>query len=63
MVTYDPERPNNWGINLENFGVAPDVFVENTPDDELSGTDRELQTAIDEVLKMLKEGLFQYRGR
>jgi tricorn protease len=63
VVTYDPERPNNWGINLENYGVAPDVFVENTPDDELSGTDRELQTAIDEVLKMLKEGLFQYRGR
>ena len=31
VVTYDPERPNNFGINLENYGVAPDVWVENTP--------------------------------
>ena len=37
VVTYDPERPNNYGINLENFGVAPDVWVENTPEDELAG--------------------------
>ena len=63
VVTYDPERPNNYGINLENFGVAPDVWVENTPDDELKGFDRELQAAVDEVLRMLKEGLWQYRGR
>ncbi len=63
VVTYDPERPNNYGINLENFGVAPDVWVENTPEDELKGFDRELQTAVDEALKMLKEGLWQYRGR
>lgn len=63
VVTYDPERPNNWGINLENYGVAPDVFAENTPEDELAGVDRELQAAIAEVLKMLKEGLYQYKGR
>jgi hypothetical protein len=29
----------------------------------MRGTDRELQAAIDEVLRMLKEGLWQYRGR
>jgi tricorn protease len=63
VVTYDPERPNNFGINLENFGVAPDVWIENTPEDELKGADRELQAAIDEVMKMLKEGLWQYRGK
>ena len=63
MVTYDPERANNYGINLENFGVAPDVLVENTPEDEIKGFDRELQAAVDEVLRMLKEGLWQYRGR
>ena len=63
VVTYDPERPNNFGINLENYGVAPDVWIENTPDDELKGTDRELQAAIDEVMKMLKEGLWQYKGK
>jgi len=52
-VTYDATQPNNYGINLENYGVAPDVFAENTPADELAGYDRELQAAIDEVLRML----------
>jgi len=63
VVTYDPERPDNHGINLENFGVAPDVWAENTPEDELAGRDAELDAAIAEVLKMLSEGLWQYRGR
>ncbi len=63
VVTYDPERPNNHGVNLENFGVSPDVWVENTPEDELAGRDRELDAAIAEVTRMLKEGLWQYRGR
>jgi tricorn protease len=63
VVTYDPERPNNHGINLENFGVAPDVWVENSPDDEMAGRDAELDAAVAEVRKMLGEGLWQYRGR
>jgi len=60
VVTYDPTKPNNYGINLENYGVAPDVWVENTPEDELKGFDRELKGAIDETLKMLKDGKYQY---
>ena len=60
VVTYDPTKPNNYGLNLENYGVAPDVWAENTPEDELKGFDRELKTAIDEALKMLKEGKYQY---
>lgn len=60
VVTYDPSKPNNYGINLENFGVAPDVWAENTPEDELNGFDRELKAAIDEAMKMLKEGRYQY---
>ena len=60
VVTYDPTKPNNYGINLETFGVAPDVWVENTPEDELKGFDRELKGAIDEAMKMLKEGRYQY---
>jgi tricorn protease len=60
VVTYDPTQPNNRGINLENFGVAPDVFAVNTPDDELRGFDRELKAAVDEVLRMLREGRWQY---
>ena len=55
VVTYDPSKPFNYGINLENYGVAPDVWVENTPDDELKGFDRELKAAVDEVLRMLTE--------
>jgi tricorn protease len=60
VVTYDPAKPNNYGINLENFGVAPDVFVRNSPKDELDRFDRELDTAVKEALKMLKEGKWQY---
>ncbi len=62
VVSYDPTRPNNYGINLENYGVAPDVWAENTPRDELDGFDRELKAAVDEALRMLEEGIFQYRG-
>jgi len=60
VTTYDPTKPNNYGINLENFGVPPDIFVENTPEDELRGFDRELKTAIEEALRMLSEGKWQY---
>ena len=37
-VTYDPTKPNNYGINLENYGVPPDVWVQNTPMDEVKGS-------------------------
>ncbi|MGQ0643500.1 MAG: S41 family peptidase [Gemmatimonadaceae bacterium] len=40
---------------LENYGVPPDVWVENTPMDELKKFDRELKVAIDEAMKMLKD--------
>ena len=62
VVAYDPSQPNNYGINLENYGVAPDVWAENTPRDELDGFDRELKAAIDEALRMLGEDRYQYRG-
>jgi tricorn protease len=60
VVTYDPTQPFNRGINLENFGVAPDVFVVNSAEDELRGFDRELKAAVDEALRMLGEGRWQY---
>ncbi len=60
VVTWDPTKPNNYGVNLENYGVAPDVFVKNTPEDELKGFDRELKTAVDEALKMLKEKVWRF---
>ena len=60
VVTWDPTKPNNYGVNLENYGVAPDVFVKNSPEDELQGFDRELKAAVDEALKMLKEKTWRY---
>jgi tricorn protease len=60
VVTYDPKKPNNYGINLENFGVPPDVWVENTPEDELAGFDRVLKAAVDEALSMLAKGDWQF---
>ncbi len=62
VITYDPTKPNNYGVNLENYGVAPDVMVRNTPEDELRGFDRELKTAIDEAMRMLKEGKYQFNA-
>jgi hypothetical protein len=32
------------------------LWVENTPHDELKGFDRELKTAVDEVLRMNERG-------
>jgi tricorn protease len=60
VVTYDPTKPHNYGINLENYGVEPDVLVENSPEDELRGYDRELHAAIAEVMAMLRSGRWQY---
>jgi len=60
VVTYNPDNPNNYGTNLENYGVAPDVWVENSPEDELQGVDRELKAAVDEALRMLRSGKWQY---
>jgi tricorn protease len=38
------------GTNLENYGVPPDVYVDNTPSDFLQGRDAQLEKAV-EVLK------------
>jgi tricorn protease len=38
------------GTNLENYGVPPDVYVDNTPTDFLAGRDAQLEKAV-EVLK------------
>lgn len=58
-ITYNPEKPYNYDINLENYGVPPDVFVENTVEDNLKEYDRELKAAIEEIKNMLKSGNFK----
>ncbi len=39
--------------NMENNGVKPDILVENTPEDNLAGRDRQIETAVQELLKEL----------
>ena len=38
------------GENMENFGVKPDIYIDNTPGDFLKGRDAQIEKAI-EVLK------------
>jgi tricorn protease len=39
--------------NMENYGVQPDILVENTPEDNLAGRDRQLEVAVQELLKQI----------
>ena len=39
--------------NMENYGVPPDILIENRPEDTLAGRDRQLETAVDELMKQL----------
>ncbi|MDB5350678.1 MAG: Tol biopolymer transport system, periplasmic component-related protein [Planctomycetota bacterium] len=39
--------------NMENTGVKPDILVENSPEDNLSGRDRQLEVGVQELLKQL----------
>src|SRR5207302_10335640 len=41
------------GTNLENYGVPPDIYVDNRPEDYLKGRDAQLEKAVD----VLKEAL------
>jgi tricorn protease len=40
---------------VENEGIAPDVDVENWPKDVIAGHDPQLERAVAEGLRMLKE--------
>lgn len=42
--------------NMENYGVRPDILVENSPEDNLAGRDRQLEMAVGELLKELQGG-------
>jgi len=56
VVTWDPTKPNNYGLDLENLGIPPDVWVKNSPAEEAKGIDHELKVAIQEAMRMLKGG-------
>ncbi|HVQ36143.1 MAG TPA: S41 family peptidase [Pyrinomonadaceae bacterium] len=40
--------------NMENNGVQPDVLVDNSPADTLAGRDRQLEVAVEELMKQLQ---------
>jgi len=46
-------RENKWAV--ENEGVAPDIDVENWPKDVIDGHDPQLERAVTEALRLLKE--------
>jgi len=46
-------REGKWAV--ENEGVGPDVDVENWPKDVIAGRDPQLERAVAEALRMLKE--------
>ncbi len=41
------------GQDMENHGAMPDIRVEQTPEDEASGTDAQLRAAVDDLIKRL----------
>jgi len=44
---------SKWAV--ENHGVTPDIRVDNLPGDVMAGKDKQLDTAIDYIMKKLKE--------
>ena len=51
LAFYDAK--GQWAV--ENEGVAPDIEVEVTPADFMAGRDAQLERAVQEALKLLKE--------
>ena len=41
------------GKNMENLGIPPDIYVENTAEDFAAGRDRQIETAVATLLKDL----------
>lgn len=38
---------------MEMYGVQPDIRVDNSPEDNLAGRDRQLEIAVDDLMKQL----------
>jgi tricorn protease len=46
-------RDGKWAV--ENVGTSPDIDVENWPKDVIEGHDPQLERAVQEAMRMLKE--------
>ena len=42
------------GANMENYGVPPDIYVDNTPSDFLAGRDAQIEKAVEVLLADIK---------
>lgn len=42
------------GWNVENYGTEPDIEIDNTPQDYVTGRDSQLERAISEALRLLE---------
>jgi len=42
--------------NMEGYGVKPDIFVENSPEDNLAGRDKQVEAAVQELMKEIGAG-------
>jgi C-terminal processing protease CtpA/Prc len=45
------------GRNMENLGIPPDIYVKNTPEDIIQHRDRQLETAVEVLLKANPDGV------
>jgi Tol biopolymer transport system component/C-terminal processing protease CtpA/Prc len=45
------------GRNMENLGIPPDIYVKNTPEDIAQHRDRQLETAVEVLLKANPDGV------
>ncbi|MFN8547883.1 MAG: S41 family peptidase [Candidatus Eisenbacteria bacterium] len=57
-VTTQPEFSfwfHDVGFGVENYGTDPDIEVENRPQDVVAGRDVQLERAVAELLRQLKE--------
>ncbi|MCX6638496.1 MAG: S41 family peptidase, partial [Acidobacteria bacterium] len=43
------------GVNMENYGVPPDVYVDNTPSGFLAGRDLQIEKAVEVLLAGIKQ--------
>lgn len=43
------------GHNLENYGVPPDVYVDNAPEDFLQGRDAQIEKAVEVLRQQLRQ--------
>jgi tricorn protease len=42
------------GQNMENYGVPPDILIDNTPADFLAGHDRQIEKAVETLKEQMK---------